>query len=139
MCKQANLFYQVTIFRYRIRRIFSPHSQIQSEDEYSCQIQNHTKLMFSINTQNSSLKLQLHYKIILVSDIHHSDSVFLQIRLHQSYYKIMAIFPCAVQYIIYFIHTSLYLLIPYTILLSLFPLSTGNHQLLSVSMFLFYK
>ena len=44
----------------------------------------------------------------------YSDSVFLQINSIRYYYKIMAIIPCAIQYVCvtyYFTHSSLYLLI----------------------------
>ena len=50
-----------------------------------------------------------------------------------SYYKIMTAIPCAVQYIpiaylLYFTHSSLYLLIPYPYLAPpCFPLPTENH------------
>ena len=81
--------------------------------------------------------------IILVSSRKHSDSVFLQIILHLSYYKIMAIFPCNIQHIlllIYFIQSSLCFLISYPILLlppSLSPLVTASLFSIPVSHFLF--
>ena len=43
------------------------------------------------------IEVELIYNIVLVSGVQQSDSVFLKIIFHYSYYKVMGIIPCAVQ------------------------------------------
>ena len=68
-------------------------------------------------------EVQLIYNIVLVSSVQQSDSVFLQTLLC---YKILALFPALYSIflqLIYFIHGTLYFLIPYSYLV-LPPLSS---------------
>ena len=90
------------------------------------------------------IEVQLIYNIILISGIQHSNSVFLQIILIKSYYKIIGIISlCCTNtslLLIYFIHSSLYQLIYTHILLllpSLYSLVTTGLLSISVSLFLF--
>ena len=66
------------------------------------------------------------------SGIQHSDSQFLNVILHYSYYKILAVFPMLYNIslqLTYFVHSSLYLLTPCPYLAPpCFPLPSGNLQ-----------
>ena len=53
------------------------------------------------------------YNIILVSSAQHSESKFYRLYSIYSYYEVLAIFPVVQCIFIYFINSSLYLLIPY--------------------------
>ena len=84
-----------------------------------------------LGKKNFFIDIQLIYKIILVSGIQHSESILLQITFCLKLLQNNSlIFLCCILslFIIYFIHSSLYLLVLFLYLTRpLFPHPTGNH------------